>query len=1524
MDPPPDSPSPKRSVRSYLRKRYSKFVQSHSNSPSQSDQLGSPEASNSGVHLTISPPPNLAPPATDQLRHTRSDSHIPSSPDPVIQESSRGVKWTGLQTSLEELSKIAGAFPPLKSAIGSLLSVLDLLDAARRNHSEYEVIASEIETLSQSLAQHMKGSSSIRMSNCIANVALGIEEQAKMISEKQDQRTGRRLIEARTDEDELVKHYRKIESLFRQLQTDANLSTWSIANEHLAVCQIEMSNYIPYSFSQNTRLEGLSPAKMANYDSKLSTEISRRACTEGTRTAILTEMNEWSLNPDSPDLYLMSGMAGTGKTTIACSFSNALEKRKQLAASFFCTRTSPECRDASRIVPTIAYQLARYSIPFQSALCEVLGRDPDIGSKNISKQFEELLKEPLLQVKAAIPEDLVVVIDALDECEDRRGVKLILDMIFKFAPGLPLKFFVTSRPEPEIYGKMISPSTTSRTILHLHEIEKSLVQADIELYLKEELESMSLTENEAVQLATRSGNLFIYAATLVRYIQSSEGVVNPQLRLRSALAIASESTSKYAELDALYTAVLKAALQPKGLDSAEVENARVVLWTVLCAQEPISIETLAALAGANDTQQTLSILKPLMSVVHLSEASGLVSTLHASFPDFMFSEERSGPFFCDGSGHNRLLTQRCFELMKEQLRFNICNVESSFVPDEQVEDLETRISEAISPTLGYACRYWADHLQLTSDSNQVCSMLEEFLSIRLLFWMEVLNLKHEIIRGLGTLVTAKRWLQSSILTADLVRLADDAQSFLTTYAANPMSRFTPHIYISSLPLCPRSSLVYKYYWPRTQGLIDFKGSGMDRRETAALATWTIGSSVRSITYSPDGSRVAFGCKDGSIGVRNAYNGAAVISSFKGHDSCVWSVAFSPDGTLFISGSGDRTIKIWNAHDGTLVGDPLQGHTGDIASVAFSFDGRLIASGSSDKTIRVWSANGTLIAGPFEGHGKWVRSVAFSPDNTRIVSGSNDRTIRVWNVQDGTTIIGPLTGHTDTVRSVAFSPDGTHIVSSSTDHTIRIWRADDGTLTTGPLEGHTDLVTSVAYSPDGSLLVSGSLDNTVRVWCSKTGSQFAGPFENHSKVVWSVSFSPDGTRIASSSSDGTICLWNPNAGIIASQQVKGHTDRVWSVAFAHNNTFIASGSFNSIYVWDTQSGNFIAGPFKGHTDTVRSIAISADDTRLISGSNDCTICVWDLKNNGALIAKPLRAHTLAISSVAFSPDATLIASGASDRTVRVHSSTSTCILPPFKGHSGPVTSVGFSPDGTRIVSGSYDRTIRVWNTHNGESAASPFLGHTDLVMSVAFSPCSTYIVSGSKDRTVRVWNIRDGTLAFDPFIGHTSIVKSVSFSPDSSRIVSGSDDCTVRVWGIRNGTLEAGPLYGHASAVASVAFSPDGTHIASSSYDCTIRMWNLSDVQHVPSSPDNHDSAAPNHSPVGPTQLATLSMGWIISKDGWITDQNGHVLFWAPPEVIRCLSIARCSFIISRFGTIEVDTSSALLGERWSGCYISEA
>ncbi|CAE7146136.1 unnamed protein product [Rhizoctonia solani] len=750
---------------------------------------------------------------------SRSSSHLPtpstSSPRPItrtlfssgvdvpkVTTTVTNVVWSGLRSSLQALNEASGGFPRLSVVAGILLECFEGIEAAARNREDYEDLAKELATLSDTLRECTKGPTPPPMTKCISSVTSEIQHQVDQIKIKGNQGAGGRFMMAKENEEDVIRRFRRVRSLFQQLQANLSMSAWSIVNEHLV----------------NTRLEALKPVKEATYDSDMSATVNRRKCTEGTRKQVLSGLDNWLCDEETPPVYWMNGMAGTGKTTIAYTFSERLEHREWLAASFFCTRTSADCRAVTRIIPTIAYQLARYSVPFQSALYDILGKEPDAGSKNVAKQFERLLRDPLMKVKDAIPNSIVVVVDALDECEDHSGVEKILDMLFRYGKGLPIRFFVTSRPEPDIYNRMML-DVKSRAALHLHDIETSLVQADIELFLNEELSFMSPTPSQIQQLAQRSGSLFIYAATLVRYIRFGKRFVNPHQRLQSVLSLTPESTKKHAEIDALYTAILQSALEEAQMEENEAEDVKLVLRTVLFAQVPISVDTIAALAGLDDPQRVQFALQPLRSVLHQSEDTKLVSTLHASFPDFMLSSDRSKSFFCDIVAHSQLLAERSFAVMKEQLRFNICGLESSFVPDDKVDDIQDRIKQNISPTLAYACRYWANHLALAPMSGKLVAIVDEFIRDRLLFWMEVLSLRREAAIGVEALLKTKQWLnQAGSTSPELVVLVEDASNFITGFAGSPGSRSTPHIYVSSLPFCPRSSTVYKNYWERTTGL----------------------------------------------------------------------------------------------------------------------------------------------------------------------------------------------------------------------------------------------------------------------------------------------------------------------------------------------------------------------------------------------------------------------------------------------------------------------------------------------------------------------------------------------------------------------------------------------------------------------------------------------------------------------------------------------------------------------------------
>ncbi|KEP44908.1 putative vegetative incompatibility protein HET-E-1, partial [Rhizoctonia solani 123E] len=300
------------------------------------------------------------------------------------------------------IRKSAGGFPPLKSAVGAVIGCLDVVQAAASNRGDYEKLAEDFQSMADVLIPYISELESEPSNGSIANIVQSIEQQVKEIKEMEKSGSGRRLLNATQDQEDVVDRYRHIERLFRQLQCDLTMRTSRDVKEQL----------------ETTRLRGMFPVDDARYNSSYSTIIKRRACTVQTRETIHQDLQTWTTNPESAKIYWMNGMAGTGKTTITYSLCEWLENTNRLGASFFCSRISSTCRSLSRIVPTLAYQLARYSPAFRSALCAALKDDPDAGTLNVVQQFQMLVYHPMLHVKGAIPESVVIVIDALDECDD--------------------------------------------------------------------------------------------------------------------------------------------------------------------------------------------------------------------------------------------------------------------------------------------------------------------------------------------------------------------------------------------------------------------------------------------------------------------------------------------------------------------------------------------------------------------------------------------------------------------------------------------------------------------------------------------------------------------------------------------------------------------------------------------------------------------------------------------------------------------------------------------------------------------------------------------------------------------------------------------------------------------------------------------------------------------------------------------------------------------------------------------------
>ena len=171
------------------------------------------------------------------------------------------------------------------------------------------------------------------------------------------------------------------------------------------------------------------------------------------------------------------------------------------------------------------------------------------------------------------------------------------------------------------------------------------------------------------------------------------------------------------------------------------------LHTFLCTAERTSTSIIAKLLlPPNKTNPTLShteiadgVLKSLHAVLYTENDK--VLTYHKSFTDFMFDQNQAKKFWCDQAKHHQLLTDSCFCVM-DGLKFNIANIESSFLLDRDNSALPNAVKQNITPTLSYSCQNWEYHLSAaaSTDLNALCDTLSKFLQLRVLFWIEAMNL----------------------------------------------------------------------------------------------------------------------------------------------------------------------------------------------------------------------------------------------------------------------------------------------------------------------------------------------------------------------------------------------------------------------------------------------------------------------------------------------------------------------------------------------------------------------------------------------------------------------------------------------------------------------------------------------------------------------------------------------------------------------------------------------------------------
>ncbi|KAJ7784266.1 hypothetical protein B0H16DRAFT_1491870 [Mycena metata] len=361
---------------------------------------------------------------------------------------------------------------------------------------------------------------------------------------------------------------------------------------------------------------------------------------------MLNKLYNWCTNGNTEHpICWLHGPAGAGKSAIMQTLSRRLQDAGRLGGAFFFKRHHPTRGNAKVLFATLAYQLVLNNQDLKHPISENVEIDPSIVAREMKVQLHKLIIEPCQSLANSRP--AILLLDGLDECQDERTQQEILRLIGNAVAQCPteIRTIVASRPETHI--REVVEESLFDGLINSTNVEQSF--DDVRTYLRDEFARIHNEHRDTMarvphpwpssdvlhSLVRKSSGYFVYASTVIKFVDDPYSRPNEQLEIVQNLT-PTQYDAPFEALDNLYHEILS-GVRPR-FQSRLLCILQCVAWGF--SLRPVHIDYILGLQPGD----TKLILRGLHSVLKVPHNNGWISFHHASFPDFLDTQERSLSF----------------------------------------------------------------------------------------------------------------------------------------------------------------------------------------------------------------------------------------------------------------------------------------------------------------------------------------------------------------------------------------------------------------------------------------------------------------------------------------------------------------------------------------------------------------------------------------------------------------------------------------------------------------------------------------------------------------------------------------------------------------------------------------------------------------------------------------------------------------------------------------------------------------